>query len=43
MSLFEALYGKKWNAPMRWENPTYRVVLGPEFLKEMKEQMVKIK
>jgi hypothetical protein len=28
---------------VRWENPTNRVVLGPEFLKEMEDQMVKIK
>jgi hypothetical protein len=26
-----------------WENPTDRVVLGPELLKEMENQMVKIK
>jgi hypothetical protein len=26
-----------------WENPTDRVVLGPEFLKDMEDQVVKIK
>jgi hypothetical protein len=28
---------------VRWDNPTYRVVLGPELLKDMEDQMVKIK
>jgi hypothetical protein len=26
-----------------WDNPTDRMVLGPEFLKDMEDQMVKIK
>jgi hypothetical protein len=43
MSPFEALYGRKCNNPMSWDNPADRVVLGPEFLKEMEEQMLKIK
>ena len=43
MSPFEALYGRKCNTPVSWDNPTYRVVLGPEFLKEMEDQVVKIK
>jgi hypothetical protein len=28
---------------MRWDNPTDRVVVGPELLREIEEQMVKIK
>jgi hypothetical protein len=40
---FEALYGRKCNTPVRWDNPTDRVVLGSELLKDMEEQMVKIK
>ena len=28
---------------MSWDNPTDRVVLGSEFLKDMEDQMVKIK
>ena len=40
---FEALYGRKCNTPLSWENPIDRVVLGPEFLKDMEYQMVKIK
>jgi hypothetical protein len=40
---FEAFYGRKCSTPVSWENPTYRVVLWLEFLKEMEDQMVKIK
>ena len=40
---FEALYGRKCNTPVNWDNPTDRVVLAPEFLKDMEDQMVKIK
>jgi hypothetical protein len=43
MSPFEALYGRKCNTPVSWDNPTDRVVLGPELLKDMEDQMVKIK
>jgi hypothetical protein len=43
MSPFEALYGRKCNTPMRWDNPADRVVVGLEFLKEMEDQMIKIK
>jgi hypothetical protein len=28
---------------VRWDNPTDRVVVGPNFLKEMEDQMIKIK
>jgi hypothetical protein len=43
MSPFEALYGRKCSTPVSWDNPTDRVVLGLEFLKEMEDQVVKIK
>jgi hypothetical protein len=43
MSPFEALYGRKCNTPVSWENPTDRAVAGPDLLKEMEEQMIKIK
>jgi hypothetical protein len=43
MSPFEALYGRKCNTPVSWDNPTDRAVVGPEFLKEMEEKMIKIK
>jgi hypothetical protein len=43
MSQFEALYGRKCDTLVSWDNPADRVVLGPEFLKDMEDQMVKIK
>jgi hypothetical protein len=43
MSPFEALYGRKFNTPVSWDNPTDRVVLGLELLKDMEDQVVKIK
>jgi hypothetical protein len=43
MSPFEALYGRKCNTPVSWDNPADRVVLGPEFLKDMENQMVRIR
>jgi hypothetical protein len=43
MSPFEALYGRKCNAPVSWDNPAYREVVGPNLLREMEEQMIKIK
>jgi hypothetical protein len=30
MSPFEALYGRKCNTPVSWDNPTDRAVVGPE-------------
>jgi ribonuclease HI len=43
MNPFEALYGRKCNTPVSWDNPADRVVVGPELLKEMEDQMIKIK
>jgi hypothetical protein len=43
MSSFEALYGRKCNTPVSWDNPADRVVLGLELLKDMEDQVVKIK
>jgi hypothetical protein len=43
MSPFEALYGRKCNTLVSWDNPIDRVVVGPYFLREMEEQMIKIK
>jgi transposase InsO family protein len=43
MSPFEALYGRKCNTPMSWDNLVDRAVVGPELLKEVKDQMIKIK
>jgi hypothetical protein len=43
MSSFKPLYGRKCNTPISWDNPTNRVMIGPELLREMEEQMVKIR
>jgi hypothetical protein len=43
MSPFEALYGRKCNTPVSWDNPADREIIGPELLKEMEEKMLKIK
>jgi hypothetical protein len=40
MSPFEALYGRKCNTPVSWDNPTDRAMVG---FKEMEEKMLKIK
>jgi hypothetical protein len=43
MSPCEALYGRKCNTPISWNNPANRAVVGPDLLREMEEQMIKIK
>jgi hypothetical protein len=43
MSPFEALYGRKCNTLVSWENPIDGVVLGPELPKDMEDQVAKIK
>jgi hypothetical protein len=43
MSPFEALCGRKCNTPVSWDNLTDRAVVGPYLLREMEEQMLKIK
>ena len=43
MSPFEALYGKKFNTPVSWDNPADRIVVGLELLREMEDHMKKIK
>jgi hypothetical protein len=40
---FEYSYGRKCNTLVSWENPTDKLVLGPESLRDMEDQMVKIK
>ena len=37
MSPFEALYGRKCNTLVSWDNSADRVVLGPELLKDMED------
>ena len=35
--------GRKCNTPISWDNPMGRVIVGPKLLKDMEDQMVKIK
>ena len=42
MSPFEALYGRKCNNLVSWDNPFDKVIIGIEMLKDMEEQMVRI-
>ena len=43
MSSYEALYGRRCRTPVTWNNPVNRVVLGPELLKEMEQEVVMIR
>jgi hypothetical protein len=43
MSPFEALYDRKCNTPMSWDNPIERTSIGSDLLKEMEEMMKRIK
>jgi hypothetical protein len=43
MSPFEALYDRKCDTPVSWDNPADRMVFGSELLKDMEDQVVKIK
>jgi hypothetical protein len=43
MSPFKALYGRKCNRRVSWDNPADRTVVGPNLLWEMEEQVVKIR
>ena len=43
MSLYEDLYGRRCRTPVTWDNPMNRVVLGPELLKEVEQEVVKIR
>ena len=42
MSPYEDLYGRRCRTPMTWDNPVNGIVLGPKFLKEMEQEVVKI-
>ena len=43
MSSYEALYGRRSRKPVTWDNPVDRVVLGPELLKEIEQEVVNIR
>jgi hypothetical protein len=38
MRLFEALYGRKCNTVVSWDNPVDKAMIGLELLKEMEEE-----
>jgi len=40
---FEALYGRRCNTLVKWKNLANRVMIGPNLLREMEDQVVKIK
>ena len=42
MSPFEVLYGIKRTNPISWDNPVDRLMVGPEMLQEMENQVRKI-
>ena len=43
MSPYEALNGRRCRKPMTWDNPVNKIVLGPELLREMEQEVVKIR
>ena len=43
MRRYEALYGRICRTPMTWDNPVNRIVLGPKLLKEMEQEVAKIR
>ena len=43
MSPYEALYGRRCRTLVTWDNPVNRIVLGPELLREMEQEVVKIR
>ena len=40
---YESLYGRRCRTPVTWDNPLNEIVLGSELLKEMEQEVVKIK
>jgi hypothetical protein len=43
MRPFKALYRRKSNGPLSWDNPVDRDIIGPYLLKEMEEKMARIR
>ena len=43
MSPYKALYGRRCRTPVTWDNPVNKVVLGPELLKEMEQEVLNIR
>lgn len=43
MSPFKAMYSKKCNSPIVWDDPIKKVVLGSDMLREMDQEVINIK
>ena len=43
MILFEALYGRKCNTTISWDNPGKKIVIGLEMLNKLEEQVENIR
>ena len=43
MSPYEALYGRRCRKPVTWDNPVKMIVIGPNFLKKMEQEVAKIR
>ena len=43
MSPYEYLYGRRCRTPVTWDNPVNMIVLGPKLLKEMEQEVARIK
>lgn len=43
MPPFEALYGRPYRTPLSWDRLEDRVIVGPELIQEMEEQVKQIK
>ena len=43
MNPYEALYGRRCTTPVTWDNPVNKIVLGSELLKEMEQEVAKIR
>ena len=43
MSPYEALYGRSCRTPVTWDNLVKKIVLGPELLKEIDQEVIKVK
>ena len=43
MSPYEALYGRRCRTPVIWDNLVNTIMLGPYFLKEMEQEVAKIR
>ena len=40
---YEALYGRRCITLVTWDKPVNKIVLGPELLREMEQEVVKIR